>query len=139
MQAKERYTGGFEDLKTKNPLLFIGSPFDPITPLPSARNASAGFMGSVVLQHDGYGHTSISQVSLCTARTVLAYFRDGALPGPGTVCKPDVPIFVTAGEISLRTQMLLGRLNETSEKSVVEKNEVDELLEAMRDMGFRGL
>ena len=55
LQAKERYQGGFHDIRTKNPLLLIGNTFDPLTPLVSARNASAGFVGSRVLQHDGYG------------------------------------------------------------------------------------
>lgn len=55
IDAKERYEGGFDDIRTKNPLLFIGNTFDPLTPLVSAMNASAGFVGSVVLQHDGYG------------------------------------------------------------------------------------
>lgn len=52
--AAERYTGNFT-AKTKNPMLFIGNTYDPLTPLVSARNASAGFEGSVVLQHNGYG------------------------------------------------------------------------------------
>lgn len=68
MAAKERYTGGFSNIKTKHPLLFVGNTYDPLTPLASARNASAAFDGSVVLQHDGYGHTSASQPSLCTAK-----------------------------------------------------------------------
>lgn len=52
--AKERYSGGWE-VKTKNPVLFIGNTYDPFTPLVSAHNASSGFRDSVVLQHDGYG------------------------------------------------------------------------------------
>ena len=53
-QAKGAYTGDF-CVKTRNPVLFIGNSFDPFTPLVSARNASAGFEGSVVLEHQGYG------------------------------------------------------------------------------------
>ena len=52
--AKERYSGNFQ-AQTKNPILLVGGPFDPITPLVSAYNTSAGFEGSVVLQHNGYG------------------------------------------------------------------------------------
>jgi pimeloyl-ACP methyl ester carboxylesterase len=52
--AKERYSGDFK-IKTKNPMLIIGSPFDMRTPLVNAFNASEGFEGSVVLQHNGYG------------------------------------------------------------------------------------
>ena len=66
MSAKERYTGGFSDIKTKNPLLFVGNTYDPLTPFVSAQNASAAFEGSVVLQHDGYGVSSY--------RLWMAYF-----------------------------------------------------------------
>lgn len=60
MHAKEVYKGGFSDIKTKNPILFIGNTYDPLTPLVSAQNASAGFSGSVVLQHNGYGVSAFS-------------------------------------------------------------------------------
>lgn len=53
-QAKGGYTGDFR-AKTRYPILFVGSDVDPITPLVSAQNASAGFEGSVVLRHGGYG------------------------------------------------------------------------------------
>lgn len=56
--AKERYSGNFQ-VKPKNPILFIGNTHDPVTPLVSARNSSAGFEGSVVLQHDGYGVSAL--------------------------------------------------------------------------------
>ena len=132
MQAKEVYAGGFQGLKTKNPLLFLGSPFDPLTPLPSARNTSAAFKGSAVLQHNGYGHCSISQPSLCSAKAVRAYFRDGSLPDPGTVCEPSVPIFRPADE-TLST--ILAPLNHTSKRSPQDEDEDAKLLEAMGHIG----
>lgn len=52
--AKERYAGDFR-VRTKNPVLFVGNRFDPVTPLVSARNMSAGFEGSVLLTHNGHG------------------------------------------------------------------------------------
>ncbi|KAL8716865.1 MAG: hypothetical protein Q9225_005836 [Loekoesia sp. 1 TL-2023] len=91
-KAKGSYTGDFH-VKTKNPILFVGSEVDPITPLVSARNASAGFEGSVVLQHCGYGHTSLAQPSVCTAKAIRAYFVNGTLPAPGTKCEPSVDLF----------------------------------------------
>ncbi|KIV83824.1 hypothetical protein PV11_05815 [Exophiala sideris] len=91
-KAKEVYSGDW-DIKTKNPLLLIGNTYDPVTPLVSAQNNSAAFPGSVVLQHNGYGHTSLAQPSLCTAEAVQAYFINGTLPAPGTICQPDVPLF----------------------------------------------
>ncbi|GAB1312412.1 Peptidase S33, tripeptidyl-peptidase [Madurella fahalii] len=92
MAAKERYSGDFR-ANTHHPVLLIGNTFDPVTPLVSAHNVSAGLEGSVVLQHNGYGHSSLAQGSTCTARVTQAYFINGTLPEPGTVCEPDVPIF----------------------------------------------
>jgi hypothetical protein len=91
-EAKERYLGDFQ-VQTRNPILFIGNPFDPVTPLVSAQNMSASFKGSVVLQHNGFGHTSIPDRSNCTDRIIAEFFNNGALPVPGTKCEPNVPLF----------------------------------------------
>ncbi|KAJ9499884.1 hypothetical protein H2202_004874 [Exophiala xenobiotica] len=92
VKAKEVYSGNFQ-VKTKNPVLLVGNTYDPVTPLASAWNTSAGFDGSVVLQHHGYGHTSAAQPSLCTVDAIRAYFDSGILPAPGTICEPDVPLY----------------------------------------------
>ena len=42
-------------VKTKNPILFVGNTYDPATPVDSARNMSAYFAGSVVLEQRGFG------------------------------------------------------------------------------------
>jgi len=73
--------------------LLVGNSYDPVTPLVSAMNTSAGFEGSVVLHHNGYGHCSNAQPSLCTAKAIQAYFNNGTLPAPGTICQPDVPLY----------------------------------------------
>ncbi|KAL8813754.1 MAG: hypothetical protein Q9200_000007 [Gallowayella weberi] len=91
-KAKGGYTGNFQ-VKTKYPILFIGSDVDPVTPLASARNASAGFEGSVVLQHEGYGHPFVAQPSVCTVRAIRTYFVNGTLPAVGTKCPPDFDLF----------------------------------------------
>lgn len=54
MEAKERYEGDFQ-VQTANPILLLQNTFDPVTPLRSAHNMSAGFEGSVVLEQNGYG------------------------------------------------------------------------------------
>lgn len=97
-EAKERYEGDFR-VRTSSPLLFIGNTYDPVTPLVSARNMSAGFEGSVVLQQDGFGHTSIAQTSNCTNEAIAKYFADGTLPEEGTVCAPNDPLFENDNEI----------------------------------------
>ncbi|KAL7619812.1 hypothetical protein AAE478_010357 [Parahypoxylon ruwenzoriense] len=91
-QAKERYDGDFH-VRTRNPLLFVGNSFDPVTPLVSARNMSSGFEGSVVLQHNGHGHLAMTQPSNCTDGFIQKYFLEGTLPEPGTVCEPNAPTF----------------------------------------------
>lgn len=72
-EAKERYLGDFQ-VKTKNPILFVGNTFDPVTPLVSARNMSSGFEGSVVLQHNGHG---VSQ-DTCSSSTWVQLHRSNA-------------------------------------------------------------
>jgi hypothetical protein len=54
IRAKERYRGDFR-VNPKTPVLLIGNTFDPVTPLASAFNVSAGFEGSVVLEHGRRG------------------------------------------------------------------------------------
>jgi TAP-like protein len=92
IHAKEQYSGNFH-AKTKFPLLFVGNTHDPVTPYASAVNASAGFEGSVVLKHDAYGHCSIAQPSVCTSKAIQAYFVNGTVPAPGTVCQPTIQLF----------------------------------------------
>ncbi|KAI4245683.1 MAG: hypothetical protein L6R42_010125 [Xanthoria sp. 1 TBL-2021] len=94
-RAKGAYTGEFH-IKTKNPILFVGSDRDARTPLVSAQNPSSGFEGSVVLQHGGYGHTSLAQPALCTAKAIRACFVNGTLPAPGTKCEPTFGLFSNA-------------------------------------------
>ncbi|CAI4212347.1 unnamed protein product [Parascedosporium putredinis] len=91
-EAKERYEGDFH-VKTKNPLLFIGNTYDPVTPLASAKNMSAGFEGSVVLQHNGFGPSN------CTIKAIQKYFASGELPEADTVCEPNLPLFAEDPEI----------------------------------------
>lgn len=64
-RARERYEGGFWGVRTRNPVLFVGNTYDPVTPIVSARNMSAGFEGSVLLTHDACG-VSWSPVPLFT-------------------------------------------------------------------------
>lgn len=54
LPAKERYEGDW-NVKTKSPVLIIGNTYDPVSPLASAKNVSATFEGSVLLQQNSYG------------------------------------------------------------------------------------
>ncbi|OGM42313.1 proteinase [Aspergillus bombycis] len=92
IHAKERYEGNFES-KTKNPIMVIGNTYDSATPLVSARNISASFEGSVLLEHGGWGHASLAHGSSCTSRIIRDYWTNGTLPAVGTKCEPDYPPF----------------------------------------------
>lgn len=48
--------------------------------------ASYACMPRVPSLTDSRQHTSLSGTSHCTDKAVRNYFRDGVLPGPGTVC-----------------------------------------------------
>jgi hypothetical protein len=88
LQAKERYWGNF-NVQTKQPILYINGEYDPVTPIVGAYNGSAGFTGSVVLPHNGYGHGVFLDPSECVQNYSRQYFIDGSLPPNGTRCEPD--------------------------------------------------
>ncbi|TAQ86409.1 hypothetical protein B7494_g5254 [Chlorociboria aeruginascens] len=92
MAAKERYQGNFQ-VQTSKPVLLIGNTYDGLTPLVSAYNLSSGLEGSVVLEVNGYGHTSLAAPSICTLKASAAYWTNGTLPRPGTICKLDAPLY----------------------------------------------
>ncbi|KAL8764716.1 MAG: hypothetical protein Q9209_007912, partial [Squamulea sp. 1 TL-2023] len=52
-KAKGAYAGDIS-VKTKTPIMLVGSNLDLLTQLANAWNSSAGFEGSVVLEHGGY-------------------------------------------------------------------------------------
>lgn len=58
IKAKERYEGDFQ-VSPRKPVLIVGNSHDGHTPIASARNVSAGFEGSVVLEVNGYGVSRI--------------------------------------------------------------------------------
>jgi pimeloyl-ACP methyl ester carboxylesterase len=89
INAKERFTGSFQGVKTRHEILFVNGEFDPVTPLAHAHRSSAGFEGSVVLPHSGYGHGIVVSPSACVAGHIQAYFKDGVLPENGSHCEPD--------------------------------------------------
>jgi pimeloyl-ACP methyl ester carboxylesterase len=83
----DRYTGPF-NRRTSAPILIVGTRFDPATPYANARAAARQLPNSRLLTLDGWGHIALPK-SACIATYVDRYLVTGALPPPGTTCRPD--------------------------------------------------
>ncbi|TDZ18043.1 Tripeptidyl aminopeptidase [Colletotrichum orbiculare MAFF 240422] len=93
IEPRERFGGSFANVRTKNPILVFSHGLDPSTSINGAKNVTAGFEGSVLLQTDGYGHGWRAHPSVCATRAIQKYFDQGVLPELDTVCKTDVKPF----------------------------------------------
>ena len=83
----DRYTGPF-NRRTSAPILIVGTRFDPATPYANARAVARQLPNSRLLTLDGWGHIALPK-SACIATYVDRYLVTGALPPPGTTCRPD--------------------------------------------------
>ena len=86
--AVNRYTGPW-NAATPNPVLVIGTRYDPRTTYNSSRVAAQTLGNAVLLTHDGYGHTSDEDPSACIQRDVADYLTRLATPPPRKVCRSD--------------------------------------------------
>jgi pimeloyl-ACP methyl ester carboxylesterase len=84
-RAADRYTGPW-NAHTKNPILVIGTTFDPASPYANARIVARLLPNAVLLTHDGYGHTSEADPSQCVEHATSAYLVALTTPRKGTVC-----------------------------------------------------
>ncbi|MCP3799475.1 alpha/beta hydrolase [Allokutzneria sp. A3M-2-11 16] len=89
-KPKERYTGPWT-AKTEKPALIINNRFDPATPLAGAVELSRT-LNSRLLISEGWGHITAQQ-STCAIAATSDYLTTGALPKPGTTCKPNAVPF----------------------------------------------
>lgn len=87
VDTEDAYTGPF-DAATANPVLVIGTRFDPATPYINAEELAADVPGARLLTLEGYGHTSFGQGS-CIEGEVTKYLVTGETPAEGTTCFPD--------------------------------------------------
>jgi pimeloyl-ACP methyl ester carboxylesterase len=84
-RSDERFTGPW-NVHTHDPILVIGTRFDPNTAYGAAVAAAKRLGNAVLLTHDGYGHTSDADPSTCVDRAMAAYFVNLVVPPRGTVC-----------------------------------------------------
>jgi pimeloyl-ACP methyl ester carboxylesterase len=87
-RSADRYTGPW-NAATANPILLIGTRFDPTTPLANAKLAERRLGNAVLLTHDGYGHESRADPSTCVMQALGRYFTGLTTPAPGTICPSD--------------------------------------------------
>jgi pimeloyl-ACP methyl ester carboxylesterase len=86
--SANRYVGPW-NAHTDNPILVVGTRFDPNTPFVNAVRAAGRLGNAVLLIHDGYSHISDNDPSTCVKDATGAYFADLVTPPPGTVCPSD--------------------------------------------------
>lgn len=102
------YLGPF-DHQTANPVLVVGTRFDPATRYESAVLVADLLPNSRLLTLEGWGHTSLF-LSACVDEAVSQYFLTGVPPPDGTVCKQDFGPFDSAdnalGASKLRSRAL---------------------------------
>ncbi len=76
-----------------SPILVIGNTTDPFLPLRDAIAMTRQLANARLLVVRGYGHTAFLNPSTCASTYMTAYFRTGALPPKGAVCRQNLPPF----------------------------------------------
>ena len=102
----DRYVGPF-NRSTANPVLVVGTQFDPATRYEGAVIVDQLLPNSSLLTIEGWGHTSIF-LSSCADDIVSEYLLEGDTPDPGTSCAQDIGPFEThiarSGDLAERQQ-----------------------------------
>lgn len=86
--AVNRYTGPW-NADTPNPVLVIGTRYDPRTNYGASVLVSKTLKNATLLTHEGYGHTSDVDPSACVERDVARYLTTLKTPPNGAVCQSD--------------------------------------------------
>ncbi|NNF64443.1 MAG: alpha/beta fold hydrolase [Acidimicrobiia bacterium] len=92
--ADDRYVGPF-DAATANPVLVVGTRYDPATRYEGAVIADDLLANSALLTVEGWGHTSLF-LSQCADEAIAAYLVDVTVPDDGATCFQDFGPFDTA-------------------------------------------
>lgn len=88
VSAVHRYTGPWNAI-TPNPVLVIGTRYDPRTNYQASVLVSKTLGNATLLTHEGYGHTSDADPSTCVERDVAQYLITLVTPPNGAVCQSD--------------------------------------------------
>ncbi|RPD54165.1 alpha/beta-hydrolase [Lentinus tigrinus ALCF2SS1-6] len=96
IRPKWRYMGPLAANATASPLLLIAPRFDPVCPLRDALVVRERYPGAGLLVQNSHGHCTLAAPSLCTAKHIQAYLKEGTLPEEGAVCEADELPFIGA-------------------------------------------
>ena len=88
VRGQDNYRGPW-DASTPNPILLIGTRYDPNTAYINAVRAERRLGNAVLLTHDGYGHLSFQDESACIEQARAKYLVKLITPPKDTVCKAD--------------------------------------------------
>jgi pimeloyl-ACP methyl ester carboxylesterase len=88
---QDRYTGPFT-ANTADPVLVVGTRFDPATRYQGAQLVDALLPNSTLLTVNGWGHTSLF-ISQCADAAVSTYLLTTSTPSTGTTCDQDFTPF----------------------------------------------
>lgn len=91
VRDEDSYRGSFNHA-TANPLLVVGSYWDPATNYRGAVKAASLLPGARLLSSNNWGHTAYG-TSACATRAVDAYLLQRKLPARGKTCTGDVQPF----------------------------------------------
>jgi pimeloyl-ACP methyl ester carboxylesterase len=88
VRGEDNYRGPW-GAKTPNPILLINQRYDPNTGYAKAVRAERYLGNAVLLTHEGYGHLSFQNPSVCVDDAMFAYLTELITPPAGTVCQSD--------------------------------------------------
>lgn len=94
-QDSDRYLGPWTR-RTANPVLVVGTRYDPATRYQGARIADRLLPNSRLLTVNGWAHTSLF-LSACADNAIARYLITGRTPRAGTVCQQDEVPWVDFG------------------------------------------
>ncbi|KAK6499986.1 hypothetical protein TWF481_010343 [Arthrobotrys musiformis] len=91
LKSKSKFNGKIGG-DTKNPMLFVGSSGDPVTPFENAERAQKRYKGSQMVYVESDAHGILGQSNKCADDTVRAYFQNLTLPGQNNRCSADASV-----------------------------------------------
>lgn len=87
IRDKDAYRGPWQQNVTQ-PVMVIGTRFDPATPYSATRPYANLFPDARMLTVEGWGHTTIG-VSTCADAAITRYLVNRAAPADGSTCRQD--------------------------------------------------